>query len=582
MGYRALYRVWRPQRFSDLVGQELITQTLKNAIAANQTSHAYLFTGPRGTGKTSAAKIFAKAINCHQQKDGEPCNQCSICQAITQGRLNDVIEIDAASNNSVDEIRDIREKVKYAPTQADYKVYIIDEVHMLSTGAFNALLKTLEEPPANVIFILATTEPYKIPATIISRTQRFDFHRISDPVLIKRMEYILQQEKFSFEPEALKIIAKTAAGGMRDALSLLDQVLSFGNNQATQKAALLVTGSVAQDQLHDYLAAVFAQQPAKAFSLLQKLMDAGKDANQLFENLIDYCRLILLQQNVYQKQPAKTDSAAVQLAELANQESPQVIYQALDILSEQQQAMRFATRQDVYLDVATIKLCQLKTKTTASSSAVQTDAAIEQTLNSLKKQVVQLAEQLAAIKQQPAVSIDQSPNNSARPAAKRKPPLKVQLDLKAIYGVLGSASRKNLDEVKDLWPDLLAKLSVTQRAVMNVSQPVAASPNAAVISFQYSFLYEKAAQNQELQVKLADDLELLSGRQIKLAFLPQERWPQIRQNYLKEFHDQKTAVTKKTSHEISPPKTETTDPQLVTAQKIWGAAAGELVEFKDD
>ena len=179
MSYQALYRVWRPQRFADVVGQQVITQRLKNAIITNQISHAYLFAGPRGTGKTSAAKIFAKAINCHHQKDGEPCNECEICQSITAGTLNDVIEIDAASNNGVEEIRDIRDKAKYAPTQADYKVYIIDEVHMLSTGAFNALLKTLEEPPANVIFILATTEPHKIPLTILSRVQRFDFHRIS-------------------------------------------------------------------------------------------------------------------------------------------------------------------------------------------------------------------------------------------------------------------------------------------------------------------------------------------------------------------------------------------------------------------
>ena len=213
----------------------------------------------RGTGKTSAAKIFAKAINCQNQKDGEPCNQCETCKAITAGRLNDVIEIDAASNNGVEEIRDIRDKAKYAPTQADYKVYIIDEVHMLSTGAFNALLKTLEEPPANVVFILATTEPHKIPTTIISRTQRFDFRRITPQAILKRMEYILQQKDFTYDEAALKVIAKAAEGGMRDALSILDQVLSFGDNQVTLDNALLVTGSVTRDNLTKYLHQVVAK-----------------------------------------------------------------------------------------------------------------------------------------------------------------------------------------------------------------------------------------------------------------------------------------------------------------------------------
>lgn len=199
MSYQALYRVWRPQRFQDIAGQQAITQTLRNALIQGKSSHAYLFTGPRGTGKTSAAKIFAKAINCQFLEDGEPCNECETCKAITSGQLNDVIEIDAASNNGVEEIRDIRDKAKYAPTSADYKVYIIDEVHMLSTGAFNALLKTLEEPPKNVIFILATTEPHKIPLTIISRTQRFDFKRISVKDICARMVYILNQEKLDLK-----------------------------------------------------------------------------------------------------------------------------------------------------------------------------------------------------------------------------------------------------------------------------------------------------------------------------------------------------------------------------------------------
>ena len=296
MSYQALYRVWRPQVFSDLVGQEFITKTLKNALLTKQTTHAYLFTGPRGTGKTSAAKIFAKAINCQNQKDGEPCNQCETCKAITAGRLNDVIEIDAASNNGVEEIRDIRDKAKYAPTQADYKVYIIDEVHMLSTGAFNALLKTLEEPPANVVFILATTEPHKIPTTIISRTQRFDFRRITPQAILKRMEYILQQKDFTYDEAALKVIAKAAEGGMRDALSILDQVLSFGDNQVTLDNALLVTGSVTRDNLTKYLHQVVAKDTSSALATIHEILEDGKDAKRLIEDLINYCRDLLLYQ----------------------------------------------------------------------------------------------------------------------------------------------------------------------------------------------------------------------------------------------------------------------------------------------
>ena len=236
--YQALYRKWRPQTFADVIGQQHVTDTLRAQLQSGRLSHAYLFTGTRGTGKTTCAKILARAVNCEHPVNGDPCNECEICKAITAGRLNDVIEIDAASNNGVEEIRDIRDKVKYAPTQADYKVYIIDEVHMLSTSAFNALLKTLEEPPANVVFILATTDPHKIPATIISRTQRFDFKRITSGAILERMEYILKQKQFEYDEKALNVIARAAEGGMRDALSILDQVLSFGDNKVTLDNAL--------------------------------------------------------------------------------------------------------------------------------------------------------------------------------------------------------------------------------------------------------------------------------------------------------------------------------------------------------
>lgn len=299
MAYQALYRVFRPQAFQDIVGQSHVTKTLQNAIVQNKISHAYLFSGPRGTGKTSAAKVFAKAINCERSTDGEPCNECDTCKGITDGSNPDVLEIDAASNNGVEEIRDIREKVKYAPTNSKYKVYIIDEVHMLSTGAFNALLKTLEEPPKHVIFILATTEPHKLPLTIISRVQRFDFKRITTQDITAHMASILDSESIQYEDKALQIIGRAAEGGLRDALSLLDQVISFGSEAVGVEDALEITGSVAQNLLTDLVEAVMDKDPKQAISTLSSLLAEGKDPVRLVEDLLVFFRDILL----YQKAP---------------------------------------------------------------------------------------------------------------------------------------------------------------------------------------------------------------------------------------------------------------------------------------
>ena len=294
MAYQALYRKWRPQKFEDMVGQTAVTKTLKNAIIHHKTSHAYLFTGPRGTGKTSAAKIFAKAINCLNPQYGEPCNDCLLCKGITEGTIGDVIEIDAASNNGVEEIRDIRDKARYAPTQATYKVYIIDEVHMLSTGAFNALLKTLEEPPKNVIFILATTEPLKIPATIFSRSQRYDFRRITNDEIIQRLRYILEQEEIAYEEEALSVIARCANGGMRDALSLLDQVISFSDDKVSFEQAIQVSGSLTDDLMIEFVRLLTQQQAQAALLQLQDLLLLGKEASRLIEEWLEFSRDLLV------------------------------------------------------------------------------------------------------------------------------------------------------------------------------------------------------------------------------------------------------------------------------------------------
>jgi len=294
MSYQALYRVWRPQTFADVVGQEHVTKTLQNALLQQKISHAYLFSGPRGTGKTSAAKIFAKTVNCEKSPVGEPCNECNACRGIMDGTIPDVIEIDAASNTGVDDIRDIRDKVKFAPSVVKYKVYIIDEVHMLSIGAFNALLKTLEEPPKHVIFILATTEPHKIPLTIISRCQRFDFKRITALDITQRLKYVANESGIEYDEQALNVIAHAAEGGMRDALSLLDQAVSFSEGKIRIEDALTVTGSISQSYFNQLAKAIYKKDIAHALEVLGELLQQGKDASRLVEDFILYYRDMLL------------------------------------------------------------------------------------------------------------------------------------------------------------------------------------------------------------------------------------------------------------------------------------------------
>ena len=572
MSYQALYRVWRPQRFDDVVGQQVITQTLKNAIITNQISHAYLFAGPRGTGKTSAAKIFAKAVNCHHQKDGEPCNQCEICQAITDGTLNDVIEIDAASNNGVEEIRDIRDKAKYAPTQADYKVYIIDEVHMLSTGAFNALLKTLEEPPANVIFILATTEPHKIPLTILSRVQRFDFHRISPQDIFDRMKYILDEKQFKYEDKALWVIANAAEGGMRDALSILDQVLSFSDDHVKLDDALLVTGSVTKKLMQSYFMQVVQHQSPEALKTMDQILEQGKDGQRFIEDLISFIRDILL----YQESPDLIQVASTGLKDedfqtLSQLASAQLMYQMIDILNQVQDEMRFTTHPDVYLEVLTIRLSQIDD----SQQEKVTNAADERELTRLKQQVEKL-QQLVKQLQQPGGTQPKTVKAQKRRENTGVQP--VRINLEQVYRILDHATKQDLIDLQNMWPDVLNMLNPAYRSLLELSKPVAASPDGVVVSFDNGFLLQKASVGS-LADNINQGLEKITGSERHVVFVPSAKWPQIRHDFLADrgyFDKQKGSQV---ADPVKEPAKKEQDQITKQATQMFGSAD---VEIKDD
>lgn len=354
MAYVALYRAYRPQTFKDVCGQEHIVHTLKNAIINNKVAHAYLFCGPRGTGKTTIAKIMAKAMNCPNERDGEPCNTCDICKGINKGMITDIVEIDAASNNGVDEIREIRDKVKYLPSEGKYKVYIIDEVHMLSTGAFNALLKTLEEPPMHVIFILATTEPQKIPATILSRCQRFDFRGVSNKEIIHRINYIAKEEKIEVEDEAVRLIAECAEGGMRDALSLFDEAISYSTEKVSVTDVYQVSGAVDLDNILKLAECILSKNAANTLNALEVIVDLGKEIPKICNDLIAFYRDMLLYKADYKSDKAIYDNKA--FITLSRKISNQKIYFYLNVLNEAQNNMKFTNQKRTYLELALVKM----------------------------------------------------------------------------------------------------------------------------------------------------------------------------------------------------------------------------------
>ena len=358
-GYQALYRKWRPMRFEDLVGQEHVSDTLRGAVSSGRIAHAYLFCGTRGTGKTSTAKIFSRAVNCENPTDGEPCNECPTCRGILNGTILDVYEMDAASNRGVESIREIREEVIYTPVGCKYKVYIIDEVHMLTTEAFNALLKTLEEPPAHTIFILATTDPNKIPTTVLSRCQRFDFRRIGVDDIVKRLTRITEAEKIDITPDAVELIAEIGDGSMRDAISTLDRCAAFGDEKLTTRRVGEITGIIGSEKLFDIVSAVADNNAKDALMTAGEVLNAGKEAQFLLENLIEHFRCLLICKTT--DSPAsmleKTEQAAQKYSVQAEKLSAERILYSIKALSDSLSQAKWLSKPKIAVETAMVKLC---------------------------------------------------------------------------------------------------------------------------------------------------------------------------------------------------------------------------------
>ena len=513
--YQALYRKYRSQNFSQLVGQDVIARTLKQAVEQDKISHAYLFSGPRGTGKTSVAKIFAKAMNCPNQVGGEPCNNCYICQAVTDGSLEDVIEMDAASNNGVDEIRDIRDKSTYAPSIAQYKVYIIDEVHMLSTGAFNALLKTLEEPTPNVVFILATTELHKIPATILSRVQRFEFKSIKTQDIRDHIFQILEKEGIDYETEAVEIIARRAEGGMRDALSILDQALSL-TQEATLTTAVSeeITGTISLSALDHYVAALAQKDVPGALKNLDLIFENGKSMTRFVVDLLQYLRDILIVQaggeNTHHSDAFERNLALPQ----------DVLFEMISLATKSLADIKASLQPKIYAEMMTIRLAEIDSQPELSGE-------VAEELSSLREEVARLKQALANVGSNPkqTVSTPSRPTNSKSI---------YRVDRNKVQSILQEAvenpdlARQNLIRLQNAWGEVIESLSGPDKALLAGSKPVAANEHHAILAFESNFNAGQTMKRDNLNTMFGNILSRAAGFSPEILAISMEEWKEVR------------------------------------------------------
>ncbi|SCY62500.1 DNA polymerase III subunit gamma/tau [Alkaliphilus peptidifermentans] len=530
MSYKALYRKWRPQIFEDIVGQQHIVTTLKNQIRKESLSHAYLFSGTRGTGKTSTAKIFARAVNCISPIEENPCNLCEICRGITTESIMDVIEIDAASNNGVDHIREIRENVKYPPSKGKYKVYIVDEVHMLSTGAFNALLKTLEEPPKHVIFILATTEPQKLPATILSRCQRFDFKPVKIKDIENRLIVICQSESISYDEKALRVIATNGRGSLRDSLSILEQCISFTQGELSYEKVTETLGIASDDFLIKLMMAIAMKKSSEALTLIQQMVMEGKDLQQLIKELISYLRKLLMIMMKVDIEEIHIDSQEINIALsdiealLKEKEIIEMIYK----LSEAEAKIKYATQPQIIIEVTIVDMCHKRSEPTMNDLLERIEK-LERLVDGSAIAAVRKDRESIGINHAKEINEDINVIYKTAEMEENENATMGRGIEKENSGTMTSAEvagglPPDFNVIKDKWNDVLEKIRQNKKAQIKAflmeGSLISLKGKQLIIGFKEGYGFHREALDKEKTKEfLSDIIKQVSGQGVTLSFV---------------------------------------------------------------
>lgn len=520
MAYQTLYRKYRPKTFELVYGQDVIVKTLKNVIKNDKLSHAYLFTGPRGTGKTSSAKLFAKAINCSNNKDGDACNECENCKSFNNNSNPDIIEIDAASNNGVDEIREIKNKVSLVPSMSKYKVYIIDEVHMLSIGAFNALLKTLEEPPEYIIFILATTEPQKIPATIISRCQRFDFKSISHDKMKQCLENIISKENITIDDGAIEEIINNSKGGMRDAIGLLDQASAFCNNNITANDIEELSGNISIKQIRTFLSNIMQKEYNMIFDLISNYSSNGKDFALICEKIINYIR-----EGILYKKKINTDKILDEDKNIFDKLSDTDLYDLIDYLSDTLVKVKNSYQKELTFEVQMIQMIDkifnkesnVSRETSMDEIKVEnTNVPRETSINKIKTENINVPRETLKIENKTDSVIEELKNVR-------------------INNILKNATKQNITFIKDLWPNINEylineKYKMVAGMLVNAT-PVAASKKGIIITLPLESSISRIEKEYDNSKELLNEIY---NENYKVVYISEQYWKKVRPKFVEK------------------------------------------------